>query len=123
VTSRHTAGDLARSIVEGIVFNIAYYVEILQDTSRRRISSIVISGNGFGHSLAAASFAAAVHLPVLAPARPGLATLCGAGICALRGLGVGEPSLTVTAIEPLDDPGVLQRYGLFKELRKRRGTS
>lgn len=117
LTALHTAADLARSIVEGIVFNLAYYVEILQRTSMEKPSVVVLSGNGFLHPLAPRILASVVAAPVRMPAAPGLATMRGAGICALRALGSTIPRLQADVVEPLDDSRITERYARYKMLR------
>jgi gluconokinase len=119
LTSGHTAADLARSILEGVIFNLAYFVEIVQATSGRKASTLVLSGNGFLSPLAAPILAAVAGIPVLMPQEPGLITLRGTALCALRALSKTGPPLRTLQISPLDDPKILLRYA---EYRRFRGT-
>ena len=117
LTSLHTAADLSRSVLEGVVFNLAHFVEIVQDTSEEKAAELVLSGNGFLQPLAAPTLAAVTGIPVLMPASPGLASLRGAGICVLRALGRPVPSLAVDPVSPLADPGVAGRYEGYRRFR------
>src|SRR5262249_1167824 len=47
LTARHTAADLWSSILQGVIFNLAHYVEIVQQTSGKTATDLVLSGNGF----------------------------------------------------------------------------
>jgi len=116
--ARHAAADLARSILEGVVFNLAHYVEILQRTSEQTVAEIVLSGNGFLHPLAAPILAAVAGVPVAMPSNPGAASLRGAAACALRASGLPVPQLPVKRVIPLDDPRILERYSQYKDLRR-----
>src|SRR5262249_29619537 len=53
LTAQHTASDLSRSILEGVIFNLASYVEILERTSKEQTTDLVLSGNGFLDPMAA----------------------------------------------------------------------
>jgi len=119
LTSRHTAADLSRSILEGVVFNLAYFVEIIEATSGAGASAIVLSGNGFLNPLAAPILAAVIRVPVFMPEEPGLITLCGTAICARRALGLENPPLRSHQVLALNDPKILHRYA---EYRRFRGT-
>src|SRR2546426_909288 len=114
----HTAADLVRSILEGVVFNLGHYVEILQRTSEQTVAEIVLSGNGFLHPLAAPILAAVAGVPVAMPSNPGAASLRGAAVCALRASGLPVPQLQVKRVVPLEDPRILARYSQYKELRR-----
>jgi gluconokinase len=116
--SQHTAAELSRSILEGVVFNLAHYVEILQRTSGTEASGIVLSGNGFLHPLAASILAALVERPVRIPAEPGLATLRGAAMCALRARGLDAPPFAAAEVRAAADENVVERFKRYKELRK-----
>jgi len=117
LTARHTAADLSRSILEGVVFNLAHFVEIVQNTSGEKASDLVLSGNGFLNPLAAPILAAVAGITVLMPGNPGLASLRGAGVCALRALGQPIPSLAAERVPPLADPAVPGRFGLYRRYR------
>jgi gluconokinase len=115
----HTAADLSRSILEGVIFNLAHFLEIVQTASATRAADLVLSGNGFLDPLAAPLLAAIPGTPVWMPEQPGFLTIRGAAICALRALGEPVPELRLRRIPPLDDAKILQRYA---EYRRFRGT-
>jgi gluconokinase len=117
LTARHTAADLWSSILEGVMFNIAHYIEIVQQTSGKTATDLVLSGNGFLDPKAASILANVVRLSTWMPTTPGLASLRGAGICALRALGESTPALSVDRVTPLTDARLLQRYRDYRRLR------
>jgi len=117
LTARHTAADLSRSILEGVVFNLAHFVDIVQNTSGIKPSDIVLSGNGFLHPLAAPILAAVVDAAVWMPAQPGLASLRGAGVCALRALGLPISPLKTKAVAAIEDRKMRKRYAQYRKLR------
>src|SRR5439155_233592 len=45
--SDHTPAELQRSVMEGVVFNLAQYVEVIEKSSGVRANQVVLSGNGF----------------------------------------------------------------------------
>ena len=53
LTARTQPRVSRRSILEGVIFNLAHYVEIVQKTSREQVTDLVLSGNGFLHPSAA----------------------------------------------------------------------
>ena len=114
----HTAADLLRSVLEGVIFNLAYFLEIVQTVSSTRAANLILSGNGFLDPLAAPLFAT-IAAPVWMPEQPGLLTIRGAAICALRASGEAVPELGLRQILPLDDAKILRRYA---EYRRFRGT-
>lgn len=120
--SRHKAAELGRSVVEGVVFNLALYVEILQRASGENASEIVLSGNGFLNRLAPRILAAVAGVPARMPVEPGLASLRGAGVCALRALGSAAPPFRAGVVSPLEDPGISERYARYKKLRLSAGS-
>ena len=117
LTALHTTADLSRSILEGVIFNLAHFVEIVRRASGEEVSDLVLSGNGFLHPLAAPILAAVTGMPVWKPAKPGLASLRGAGICCLRALGRPVPPLNPDRVPPLDDSKILDRYGEYRRIR------
>jgi len=119
VTARHTAADLSRSILEGVIFNLAYFVKIIESTSGTAASVVVLSGNGFLSPLAGPSLAAVLGIPVFMPEEPGLMSLRGTALCARRALGLEDPQLRSHLVLPLNDPKILGRY---TEYRRFRGT-
>jgi gluconokinase len=118
LTARHTAADLLRSILEGVVFNLAHFVEIVETASGIKASDIVLSGNGFLHPLAAPTLAAVAEASVRIPERSGLASLRGSGICAIRALNAAVPPLRTTKVIPADDPKIRGRYLQYRKLRR-----
>jgi gluconokinase len=116
--AHHTAPHMARSVLEGVVFNLQWFVEILQETSANKVSEIVLSGNGFLSNSAPRILASIAGMPVLMPADPGNASLRGAAICVFRALGRDFPALDLQRISPLSDDRILQRYHRYKELRQ-----
>jgi gluconokinase len=119
LTARHTAADLSRSILEGVIFNFGYFLDIVQQASGVRATRLVLSGNGFLDPLAAPILAAITDTSVQTTDRPGLMTLRGNAVCGLRALGEDVPVLMSRMIKPSDDPKMLQRYA---EYRRFRGT-
>ncbi len=118
LSARHNSADLSRSILEGVVFNLAHYIEIIQDASQLALTNIILSGNGFLHPLAAPLLASVTSIPVRMPATPGLASLRGAGACALQALGSSVPPLKTSVVAPMEDARVLERYRQYRRLRK-----
>jgi len=118
LTSRHTSADLARSILEGVIFNLGHFVEIVQRASGEGIEDVVLSGNGFLQPDAAPILAQIVGIPTHRLRIPGLASLRGAGICALRALSQRIPPLDLEAVSPAQDPRILQRYADYRRLRE-----
>jgi gluconokinase len=120
LTARHNAVDLSRSILEGVVFNLAHFAEIVQEASKKRAAELVLSGNGFLDPLAASILAEVVGIPVSIPAEPGLASLRGAAVCSLRALSQPVPRLKLDPISATPDPAVVKRYGDYRRFRAMR---
>jgi gluconokinase len=116
--ANHGARQLAQSVLEGVVFNLSWFTEILQKTSGHRASEIVLSGNGFLAAAAPRILASVVGVPVLMPEDPGSASLRGAAVCAFRALGRKVTPLDARHVTPLDDPHLARRYLRYKELRQ-----
>jgi gluconokinase len=116
--AHHTATDLSRSILEGVVFNLAHFIEIIQHTSGERATDIVLSGNGFLRPLAAQILAAVTGISIWMSKPPGLASLRGAGVCALRALSQTWAMTDAEQVSPLADPGILKRYAAYRRLRE-----
>ncbi len=108
--TNHGRAQLAQSVLEGVVFNLSWFTEILQKTSGRRASEIVLSGNGFLAAAAPRILASVAGVPVLMPADPGAASLRGAAVCAFRALGREVQPLEAEKVPPLDDPHLVRRY-------------
>jgi gluconokinase len=124
LTSRHRTGHLMQSIIEGVVFNLVQFVEILENTSHVRAQYIALSGNGFLSIAAARVFAGVVSCDTLLLPDPGLATLRGAAVCALRGLGQ-SPSKAIEDLRtgaqriPRERDDLLEaRFDRYRKLRK-----
>ena len=119
----HSAPVLARAVVEGVLFNLAHYVETIEHESNEKAEDIVLSGNGFHEPLAAPLLASAVGRELLRPEEPGLASLRGAAVCAWRGLGhdampaLEERLARAERVKPVRDSGIIERFAQFKELR------
>ncbi|MBI4473585.1 MAG: hypothetical protein HY646_13030 [Acidobacteria bacterium] len=118
LTARHSATDLAWSVLEGVLFNLAHYVEILESTSGEAPAEIVLSGNGFLQGGAAQTFAAVVRVRVSCPVDPGMATLRGAAVCALQALGAGAPPLATNPVKPTAEASITDRFERYKKLRR-----
>jgi gluconokinase len=116
--AHHGAPELARSVLEGVAFNLSWFVEILRKTSGDQISEIVLSGNGFLAPDAPRILASVVGVPVLMPADPGAASLRGAAVCAFQATGRRLQPLKVNEVAPLDASGLVERYQQFKQLRQ-----
>jgi sugar (pentulose or hexulose) kinase len=52
-------------------------------------------------------------------AEPGMATLRGAGICALRALAQPIPAIVLNSVAPIADQKISQRYAEYRRLRAR----
>src|SRR5262249_19949046 len=117
LTAQHTAADLSRSILEGVIFNLVYFIEIVRETSGEAARELVLSGNGFLQPLAAPMLAAVKGIPTALPRTPGLASLRGAGICALRALALPVPLLHLEEVLPLKQQSLLERYHTYRRLR------
>jgi gluconokinase len=120
----HTPAELHRSVMEGVLFNLAQYVEVIEKSSGVRANQIVLSGNGFLDPAAAPVLTTLVSRDTLQPASSGLGTLRGAAVCAWRALGYDatpevERLLNDAAhIEPVRIPGLDERFDRFKQMRQ-----
>jgi len=117
ISAKHSPADLHRSVLEGVIFNIAHFVEIVQGASGYTASDIVISGGGFRHPSAAGILAAVTGGRILAPSFPGSASLRGAAIWAMRALSLPAAPLETHEVLPLADPGLNARYNRYRSLR------
>jgi len=123
ITAHHTAEHLACAVVEGVAFNLAHYVDILQRASGQRAAQLILSGNGFLNPLAAETLAAVVDAEVRLPEKQGLASLRGAAICAFRALGIDASAAMeqlvaeARTISKKADPVVRERLQLYRQLR------
>jgi len=123
-TSDHTSAELERSVMEGVLFNLAQYVEVIEKSSGVRASEIVLSGNGFLYPGAAPVLSALVSRDTLQPESSGLGTLRGTAVCAWRALGYdATPAIErllrdAVCVAPVRDPGLEERFARFKQLRR-----
>ena len=120
LTARHTAAELSRSILEGVIFNLAHYIEIVRKTSGEQVTDLVLSGNGFLHPSAAPVLASVAGARIWMPTAPGMASLRGAGVCALRALGQPVPPLPVKPVASLPDLKIAERYAKYRRIRESR---
>jgi len=79
-TPQHTSQELAHAVAEGVLFNLAQYVEVIERESGVVADEIVLSGNGFREPLLAPLLAGLLGRELLQPPESGLATLRGAAI-------------------------------------------
>jgi len=123
----HTPAELFRAVMEGVVFNLTQYVEVIERASRVRATQFILSGNGFLDPAAAPILAALLARDTLQPEDAGLGTLRGAAVTAWRALGhdaspeIERVLLRADRVKPLDDEFVHERYLRFKDLRKNKG--
>jgi len=121
----HSPEELFRSVLEGVVFNLAQYVEVIEKNSGVRANEIVLSGNGFLDPSVAPVLAALVSRDTLQPEASGLGTLRGTAVCAWRALGhdatpaVEQLVQRAKRIVPVVDDRLRDRYERFKSLRVR----
>jgi len=125
-TSNHTSAELQRAVMEGVLFNLAQYAEVIERCSGVRAKQIILSGNGFLDPAAAPILAALLARETLQPDASGLGTLRGAAVCAWRALGYdATPALerllqNAVCVAPVRDSGLAERFARFKQLRQRR---
>ena len=119
----HTPEDLSRAVAEGVMFNIAQYVEVVERESGVVAADTVLSGNGFREPLLAQMLASVLGRELLHPPDAGLASLRGAAVYAWRALGhdaavaLEREIARAQGVKPVNDPGLLDRFLRFKELR------
>jgi len=123
VTSQHTTEDLARAVLDGVVFNLAHYADILTRASGAKPSEVILSGNGFMNPLAAETLAAVMDTRVLKPRTQGVASLRGAAVCGFQALGVDTSRAMEKLIadseiiQPRNVPETRQRYKRYRVFR------
>jgi gluconokinase len=121
--TRHTPELLARAVIEGVLFNIAQYVEVIERQSGVIADDIVLSGNGFLDPLLPPLLASILGRELLHPDTAGLATLRGAAVYAWRALGHDvRPALereiqSAARVRPVPDASLADRFHRFKQLR------
>jgi gluconokinase len=122
-TAEHSPADLARAAAEGVLFNLAQYVEVIERESGVVAGPVVLSGNGFRDVLLAPILASLLGRDLVQPADAGLATLRGAAVYAWRALGHDVGAALERMIEkaevvkPVADEALLHRFERFKKLR------
>jgi gluconokinase len=123
-TPAHTSAELSRAAAEGVLFNLAQYVEVIERESGVRADEIVLSGNGFLAPHLATLLATLLGRELLHPSAAGLATLRGAAVCAWRALGHDAlPALEgmiekAAVVKPKRDEELVRRFETFKRLRQ-----
>jgi sugar (pentulose or hexulose) kinase len=111
--------------MEGVVFNLVQYTEVIQKLSGVHADQVVLSGNGFLDPAAAPLLAALLGAETLQPPSVGLASARGAAIHAWRALGhdvtggVQDLLNKATRIPNRPEERLSQRYEEFKSLRER----
>jgi gluconokinase len=121
--AEHSSPELARAAAEGVLFNLAQYVEVIERESGVVAGQVVLSGNGFRDPQLAPILASLLGRELLHPADAGLATLRGAAVCGWRGLGHDAgPALeriiqNAGVLRPSPDDALLDRFHRFKSLR------
>jgi gluconokinase len=121
----HTPAHLSRAVTEGVLFNIAQYVEVVERESGIGAQEIILSGNAFSEPQLAPLLASLLGRELWMPRSAGLATLRGAGIYTWRTLGHdAEPALekeiqASRRVKSLMDSSLMDRFARFKELRKK----
>lgn len=113
----HTAADLSRSILEGVVFDLAHSVETVQKVSGETANELVLSGNGFTSAPAASILATVTGCATRILEGPGLAALRGAAICGLRALSEPTPVPASEQVSASADLRITQRYSAYRRLK------
>jgi gluconokinase len=116
---------LKRSVLEGVVFNLAHYIEVLESASGHGADQVILSGNGFREPALAPILAALVRGDVLLPPAFGMATLRGVAALAWSSLG-RDPAPALEAvvasaerIERDSQRSLPERFARYKQLRGR----
>ena len=119
----HSPAELSRAVAEGVLFNIAQYVETIERESGIAAEEIILSGNGFREPLLAPVLATLLRRELLQPKDAGLGSLRGAAVYAWRGLGHdAAPAIEAMLsdaerVEPGKDFALIDRFERFKEIR------
>jgi gluconokinase len=122
--SSNSIRDLRRSVIEGVVFNLVQYTEIVQHTSGVKPQEIVLSGNGFLNETASSVLASLVPATTLVVPEPGLASLRGAAMCGLRAIredpvrAMENLVAQAVVVEPTESNAVHARFERYKKLRQ-----
>ena len=121
--SHHSPAELARAVAEGVLFNLAQYVEVVESQSGVTANEIILSGNGFLDPVLPSLLATVLGRELLQPQNSGLATLRGAAVYAWLALGhAATPALERNLVEavvvkPATDSSLDERFARFKQLR------
>jgi gluconokinase len=121
--TRHTPEQLSRAVAEGVLFNIAQYVEVIERESGVMSENIVLSGNGFRDPMLPPLLASILGRELLNPDTAGLASLRGAAVYAWRALGHDAGSALEKEIQPAarvrpaPDASLGDRFRRFKQVR------
>ena len=111
-----TIEKLQWAVAEGVIFNLAHYVEILQEASGVPAQSVVLSGNGFMESSLAALLAALIPAEVRMPEFFGTAALLGDAVVGFQALGEDASEALASmfdrapVVAPLNDPYLKDRF-------------
>ena len=123
VSSTHTADHLVQSVVDGVVFNLAHYVAMVERASGVPTRQAILSGNGFLNPATVQTLAALLDAEVRLPSNQGMATLRGAALCGLRGLGVDASAAveeivsSAAVISPNNADVIRKRFDRYMEIR------
>ena len=121
--AQHSAADLARAAAEGVLFNLAQYVEVIERESAVVAEQVVLSGNGFRDPVLAPLLASVLRRELVHPVDAGLATLRGAAVYAWKALGHDASAAlervveTAAVVKPEVDDALLARFEKFKAIR------
>jgi len=120
----HTPAQLSRAVAEGVLFNIAQYVEVVERESGAPAEQIILSGNAFQDPLVAELLASLLGRELVMPESAGLATLRGTAIYAWRALGHDATAAlekeldSSIRVKSVSDSALNDRFARFKELRR-----
>jgi gluconokinase len=120
----HTPAQLSRAVAEGVLFNIAQYVEVVERESGAPAEQIILSGNAFQDPLVAELLASLLGRELFMPESAGLATLRGTAIYAWRALGHDATAAlekeldSSIRVKSVSDSALNDRFARFKELRR-----
>jgi xylulokinase len=120
-----TLETLGQAVAEGVIFNLAQYVEILEQTTGVSARQVVVSGNGFHESALAPLLASLVKAEVLQPPSFGVATIRGLAINAWSALGRDTTGMmesilaSAQRVAGREELKIRERFARYKQLRAR----